>query len=426
MEPRSSNSQPRSILESKGEEVTAIITPVSICIALTVALVKTLNPSGASRNRAISIAAIYYSEEAGDSTKDKSFGALINAGLFVLFVTIATFILLYLFKHGYTKFIYWYFCFTGFSVFFIMAGILSLQLLQASGIAMDAVSFMFLLLNFAVTGILSLFVWPAPLAVKQGYLICTAVIVAYVFTWIPEWTTWTVLAAMAVYDCFAVLMPGGPLKELVEIAEERQVDIPALVYEARPRANLHRRAGHASVADSDAALISDRTILAAAGVAEQSATILEVSAAPEASPISDNAASEASLHTVLTSEYVNLSSRTPGEPAQQQPWDSRSRQRRRDRDPEQLLPNAIRLGLGDFIFYSVLVGRAVMYDMMTAIVAYLAIIAGLSTTLLLLAVHQKALPALPVSIALGMLVYFSSRIALEPFVLALSTKLVFF
>jgi hypothetical protein len=33
------------------------------------------------------------------------------------------------------------------------------------------------------------------------------------------------------------------------------------------RANLHRRAGHASVADSDAALISDRTILAAAGVA---------------------------------------------------------------------------------------------------------------------------------------------------------------
>jgi hypothetical protein len=40
------------------------------------------------------------------------------------------------FASQYTKFIYWYFCFTGFSVFFIMAGILSLQLLQASGIAM--------------------------------------------------------------------------------------------------------------------------------------------------------------------------------------------------------------------------------------------------------------------------------------------------
>lgn len=40
------------------------------------------------------------------------------------------------------------------------------------------------------------------------------------------------------------------------------------------------------------------------------------------------------------------------------------------------LPEAIKLGLGDFIFYSVLVGRAAMYDLLTAAAAYLAIIAG--------------------------------------------------
>lgn len=61
-------------------------------------------------------------------------------------------------------------------------------------------------------GILSLFVWPAPMTLKQGYLTCTGVIVAYVFTWVPQWTTWTLLAAMAIYDLFAVLSPGGPLK----------------------------------------------------------------------------------------------------------------------------------------------------------------------------------------------------------------------
>lgn len=68
---------------------------------------------------------------------------------------------------------------------------------------------------------------------KQIYLINASVVVAYVFTWIPEWTTWTLLVAMAVYDVGAVLAPGGPLRLLIELAEERDEDIPALVYQAR-------------------------------------------------------------------------------------------------------------------------------------------------------------------------------------------------
>ena len=69
-----------------------------------------------------------------------------------------------------------------------------------------------------------------------------------------------------------------------------------------------------------------------------------------------------------------------------------------------MLPDAIKLGLGDFIFYSVLV--------------------GLGATLLLLAVYQKALPALPISIALGMAFYFITRFVLEPFTTSMSTSLV--
>ena len=38
---------------------------------------------------------------------------------------------------------------------------------------------------------------------KQGYLVITGVAVAYVFTWIPEWTTWILLVAMALYDILA-------------------------------------------------------------------------------------------------------------------------------------------------------------------------------------------------------------------------------
>ena len=125
-------------------------------------------------------------------------------------------------------------------------------------------------------------------------------------------------------------------------------------------------------------------------------------------------------------------SRPPGHCAaspqerQQQPSGQQSSPAASESDLDLLLPDAIKLGLGDFIFYSLLVGRAAMYDLMTAVVAYLAIIAGLGTTLLLLALYQKALPALPVSIALGISFYFAARFALEPVALMLSTNLVFF
>ncbi|KAL5723261.1 hypothetical protein ACHQM5_006679 [Ranunculus cassubicifolius] len=87
---------------------------------------------------------------------------------------------------------------------------------------------------------------------------------------------------------------------------------------------------------------------------------------------------------------------------------------------------AIKLGLGDFIFYSVLVGRAAMYDFMTMYACYLAIIAGLGITLMLLAVYQKALPALPVSILLGVVIYFLTRALLEVFVVQCSVNLLMF
>ena len=58
---------------------------------------------------------------------------------------------------------------------------------------------------------MGLFFAPIPLLLKQAYLVWTGVITAFIFTYIPEWTSGVLLGLMAVYDLVAVLAPGGPL-----------------------------------------------------------------------------------------------------------------------------------------------------------------------------------------------------------------------
>jgi hypothetical protein len=78
--------------------------------------------------------------------------------------------------------------------------------------------------------------------------------------------------------------------------------------------------------------------------------------------------------------------------------------------------NTIRLGLGDFIFYSVLVAKAAQYSFATFAACALVILAGLGGTLVLLSVYGHALPALPISIFLGVVFYLLTRFFVEPWV----------
>ncbi len=60
-----------------------------------------------------------------------------------------------------TRFIYGYMAFAGFSIFFTLTGLIALQLVARLGLALDAVSFTFVLYNFAAR--------PAPAGVPHPH-----------------------------------------------------------------------------------------------------------------------------------------------------------------------------------------------------------------------------------------------------------------
>jgi hypothetical protein len=111
------------------------------------------------------------------------------------------------------------------------------RMITSDGLIVDGYSYYLFLYNFSVVGVAAVFWTAAPELLKDAYLVVISIIMAFLLSLFPPWTTWMLVVSLSIYDLFAVLTPCGPLKIIIAMSKKRAAEgeaFPILVYETTP------------------------------------------------------------------------------------------------------------------------------------------------------------------------------------------------
>lgn len=394
-----------------------LMIPVTICMILVVANILALESFGQSSGTVLPYIPF---DETGNVSGGAKFGqAVINTLIMVALFAVLTFLVVVLYYYKCYKFLYGYLFLSSTLLLGFMGFVYIHKVVRDANGWVDVITVCVLIYNTSVVGLISIY-WKGPLIAQQVALLFSCVMIASIFLEnLPVWTAWVLLGGMALYDLAAVLCPYGPLNMLVNLAQNRDGNVfLALVYNSTESTIMF------SVTDGENATSVENSGVAGSGARR---TLSEQTSAGTDSQarntLSDRRNSAFSQNTQLTEDVSSMSTSR-----QQLHRISSAETREREESAEQGEEEGAKLGLGDFIFYSILVGRATLDsngDWNIILGCVLSILIGLALTLLLLAVFKHALPALPISIALGLITYFSSLYAITPFTNALGVNQAF-
>jgi len=377
------------------QALVSLMGPVALTMILSALLALGLAANDEFSGR-IGISRYAVFNEAAETTSSGKFeAALLNSLIIVGVVLVTTFVIVLLYYFRCTWFLTGYMVFSIWMLIFSVGSVIAQRFFQLREIRTDSISFFFVLGNLASGGAVCVFYY-GPQVFKDGYLVIISAMIAWLLSLLPEWTTFVLVSCLALYDICAVLSPCGPLKALIYLAQSRKEAIPALVFEVETNDPAFSREDDENKA-RDNRKQSDMS-------QNSHYQRLDEDVKSSEPVLRDNDIVEIDLKDYK--EEKDLQSSPPQEGEE-------------DED------RTVKLGLGDFIFYSVLVSRASLFGFITFITSFVGIISGLAVTLGLLAITKRALPALPVSIALGVTFYLITRIVLAPIIAPLAIESIF-